>query len=459
MGMSMATNSLQQKMDSSGGPLPMMRGSRAGPYVFPIPAEYSNWRDEQRAWREGVALMDLSYHMTDLYIEGPDALRLLSELGANTFNGFADGKAKQYVACAPSGYLIGDMILFALADGVMNVVGRPTVANWIQYKAQAGRYDVKIERDERTVDNPRPKRTFRYQVQGPEAWKLLETLHGKPFQPPKFFQQGRITVAGREFRCLRHGMGGAPGLEIFGPREQGPEVKAAILEAGKQFGLRQVGSRAYGTSVVDSGWLPCPLPAIYSGEDMQSYREWLPSDSYEGIASLGGSFDSGNIEEYYFTPWELDYGRVVRFDHDFVGRSALEAIAQRPHRKKVSLVWNAEDVTTLYRSQMTPGRNGKYMEAPVANYASYPYDRVINHRGDTVGVSTYIAFLAPDNAWVSLGVVDEEWSAPGNEVLLIWGEPGTQSHRPPVEKHLQMQLRATVTTWPFSSLAQKSYRP
>lgn len=56
----MTTMSLQQKMDYAGGPLKMMRDSQTGPYAFPIPPEFSNWRDEQRAWREGVALMDQS---------------------------------------------------------------------------------------------------------------------------------------------------------------------------------------------------------------------------------------------------------------------------------------------------------------------------------------------------------------------------------------------------------------
>src|ERR1041384_590789 len=110
------TQRLQQKIDRCAGPLNMLRASQAGPYPFPIPAEFSNWRDEQRAWREGVALMDQSFHMTDLYVEGPDVIRLVSSLAVNGFDGFGNDKAKQLVACAPSGHLIGDMILFGLGD-------------------------------------------------------------------------------------------------------------------------------------------------------------------------------------------------------------------------------------------------------------------------------------------------------------------------------------------------------
>ena len=42
---------------------------------------------------------------------------------------------------------------------------------------------------------------------------------------------------------------------------------------------------------------------------MKSYREWLPAEGYEGGGSIGGSFDSANIEDYYLTPYELGYGR------------------------------------------------------------------------------------------------------------------------------------------------------
>ena len=50
-------------------------------------------------------------------------------------------------------------------------------------------------------------------------------------------------------------------------------------------------------------------------------------ESYEAKASIGGSFVSANIEDYYLTPWDLGYGHFVKFDHDFIGREALEKMA------------------------------------------------------------------------------------------------------------------------------------
>lgn len=455
----MSVQSLQSKIDASGGVLAMMRNSQTGPYQFPIPAEFSNWRNEQRAWRETVALMDQSFHMTDLYVEGPEVMEFVSSLAVNTFANFSDGKAKQFIACAPNGYLIGDMIIFGLGENLVNIVGRPTVANWVEFQAATSGFDVRCDRDERTLQNSRPRKTFRYELQGPNAWALLEKLNGKPIDQPRFFQMGHIDVAGRTYRSLRHGMGGGPGLEFWGPVEHAAEVKAAILEAGAEFGLQQVGARAYSSAAVDSGWLPCPLPAIYSGEDMRAYREWLPATSFDGIAALGGSYVTDNIEDYYFTPWEIDYGRLIRYDHDFVGRGALEQLETTQHRKKVSLVIHPDDAAAVYRSQMTVGDNGKAMEVPTAHYSAYPYDTVLDQGDRQVGVSTYTSFIDPDGAWVSLAVVDESVAAEGTDLSIIWGEPNGGSPRPTVEPHKQMTLRATVSGWPFSKVAQHGYRP
>ena len=217
-----------------------------------------------------------------------------------------------------------------------------------------------------------------------------------------------------------------------------------------------MGGRAYSSAAIDSGWIPCPLPGIYTGEAMRPYRQWLKADSFDAIASLGGSFYSDRIEDYYFTPWDLDYGRLIKFDHDFVGREALQKRATQPHRKKVSLVWNTDDVVAIHRSLGTE-TNAKYMELPAAHYASYPYDKVLR-KGRMVGVSTYVGYLFPDRAWVSLAVVDEADAEIGRELTVIWGEESGGSNRPLVERHKQVEVRATVAAWPFSRLAREGYR-
>ena len=197
-------------------------------------------------------------------------------------------------------------------------------------------------RDERSAVNQGRRTFYRYQVQGPNAAKLIEKITRQTAPDIRFFNMGVFTIANHEVRALRHGMVGQPGWEIFGPWEHGEDVKNAIVEAGKEFGLRQVGARTYPTSCLESGWIPSPLPAVYTGDAMKAYRQWLKGTSYEAMASLGGSFYSSDVRDYYLTPYDLGYGPFVKFDHDFIGRGALEKMPQT--RKKVTLVWNGDDV-------------------------------------------------------------------------------------------------------------------
>lgn len=105
--------SLEELLGSVDNPVDMLRNAQVGPNVYPgVAAEFTNWRDEQYAWQHTCILFDLSYHMVDLALEGPDALKLLSHVGFNSFEGFEVNQAKQLAPCSPDGYVIGDVILF-----------------------------------------------------------------------------------------------------------------------------------------------------------------------------------------------------------------------------------------------------------------------------------------------------------------------------------------------------------
>jgi vanillate/3-O-methylgallate O-demethylase len=453
----MSDQCLEDLLQSAGSPVKLARNSQIGPYVYPaVPSEFSNWRDEQRAWRETCALFDQSHHMTDLSIEGRDAIALLSALGVNSFESFQVGKAKQFVACNPDGFVIGDGILFFLDENKLRLVGRPSAHNWVQYHAETDGYDVELRRDERTAVNPTGRRElYRYQLQGPTAPEVLEKATDGPVPDIKFFNLGELVIAGRKVHALHHGMSGAPGLELFGPWEDGEAVRAAIVEAGEGFGLRQVGARVYATNTLESGWIPSPLPAVFSGQEMEAYRRWLPAKGYEATGSLGGSFYSDEIEDYYLTPHDLGYWHFVKFDHDFIGRDALEEIADRPARKKVTLVWNGDDVARAMGTLFEKGDAVKYIDLPLSNYATWPYDKVL-HDGEIVGLSTFSGYSYNERAQLSLAMVDVDIEI-GTEVTLVWGEEDGGSAKPVVERHAQAELRAIVSPCPYSEVARTSY--
>jgi vanillate/3-O-methylgallate O-demethylase len=458
----MSYKNLEEKIQASGNVVQMLRNSQIGAYVYPVVApEFSNWRDEQHAWVETCVLYDQSHHMVNLYVRGKDALKLLSHLSTNSFKNFTVDKAKQFAPCSHDGYVIGDGILFYLAENELAYVGRNPAANWIEFHAKTGGYDVTTEYDDRSPSRPMGKpvsRTaYRYQVQGPNAEQVIRKLNGGKSPDIKFFNMGYMTIGGRKVRALRHGMAGAPGLEVWGPYAEGDEVRAAILEAGKDAGIVQVGARAYATNTLESGWIPSPVPAVYSGAKMKSYREWLPVTGYEANAGLGGSFVSSKIEDYYTSPWDLGYHTFTKYDHDFIGKEALQAMENKVHRKKVTFAWNDDDVIKVLKSMFAPqGENYKFIDLPLSNYASSSFDSVV-HGGKVVGASMFSGYSANERKMLSLGIVEEQYAKPGTQLTLVWGEENGGTKKTTVERHKQTELRVVVGPTPYAKQARETY--
>jgi syringate O-demethylase len=452
--------SLEELLRASGNPVQLLRNAQVGPNVYPgVPAEFTNWRDEQLAWQNTCVLFNQSFHMAELAVEGPDALELLSRLGVNSFAGFAPGKAKQFVPCTPAGHVIGDVILFALGETEYNLVGRAPVLNWVTYHAQTGGYDVSVELDQRSALRSDGRRKhYRFQIQGPNAMQVIERALGHPPEELRFFNMRTERIAAREVCALRHGMVGQPGWELFGPWEDGEAVHEALVSAGEEFGMRLVGGRAYSSNALESGWIPSPLPAVYTGDGLRAYREWLPAAGYEGSASIGGSFDSPDIEDYYFTPWDLGYGHLVKFDHDFIGRETLKRMADDPHRTKVTLALADEDVAHTIGAMFRKEDRAKFMDWPSAVYAMHPFDKVLAD-GQAVGISTWIGYSANEGKMLTLAVMNEDYAEPGTEVSLVWGEPDGGSAKPTVERHVQVEIGAVVSPVPYTEAVRRSYAP
>jgi len=452
--------SLEDLLGTVESPVEHLRNSQTGANVFPgVPPEFTNWRDEQRAWQTSCLLFDQSFHMNDLLVRGPDALGLLMHLGVNSFDGWAFDRAKHFVPCTPDGYVIGDVILFPLAEDEFNLVGRAPALNWVTYHAETGGYDVELELDLRTaLRTDGRRRSYRFQLQGPNAMQVTENALRQAPPDLKFFHTTTVAIAGRTVGALRHGMVGQPGWELFGPWEDREAVLEAILAAGEDLGLLRSGGRAYSSNTVESGWIPSPLPAVYSGASLKPYREWLPAAGYEGVASLGGSLDSPAIEDYYFTPWDLGYGSYVKFDHDFIGREALERMAEGKHRQKVTLALDDEDLTRTIATMFQPADRAKFIDWPAAVYAMHQYDKVTVD-GERVGVSTWIAYSSNEGKMLTLAVLDAHYAEPGTEVTFVWGEEDGGTTKPTVEEHVQTEIGAVVCPVPYVEAVRTSYAP
>jgi vanillate/3-O-methylgallate O-demethylase len=441
----------------------MLRNSKIGMYVYPVVApEFTNWRDEQGAWRDHAVLFDQSHHMDELIVEGPDAEAFLSYVGINGFTNFDLNRAKHFVPVTPAGHVIGDMIIFRERIDKFILVGRAPTANWVRFQAAYGEWKVRLLHDPRSNSRPDGERIlrthYRFQIQGPNAPAIFERINGGPVPDIKFFHVNEINVGSKKVQALRHGMAGAPGLEIWGPYADKHYIQSTILQAARDIGVNlvQVGSRAYSTNTLESGWIPSPLPGIYTGGGMiAEYRDWLGADSYEAAGSIGGSYVSDDISDYYVNPFELGYGFYIGWKKDdFFGKDALTKMKDGPNRKKVTFEWNKEDVLKIIASGLEQGTPFKWIDFPQPNYASSSADMVM--QGDKMmGMSMFNGYSWNERCFLSLGVVDASVEV-GDVLTMKWGEP-EQTGKTSAESHQETEIRVRVSDTPYAKDARENY--
>jgi vanillate/3-O-methylgallate O-demethylase len=432
----MASPSLQDGIDKAGSPVKLLWKPNAAPFKVPVvPPEFTGWREEQGAWHRAPTLSDLSHHMSDTFIDGRDSTRLLKSVSANDYDNFAVGQAKQFIPVTKNGDIVTDGILLREEEEKYTLSGVPAAQSWVKYHAEKGGYDVRCTTDpDSGTRQSGPPVLFRYQIQGPHALELVQRVFGGPLPKSKFFHSVTVSLGDKRIRALRHGMLGQAGYEFIGAFEDGEFVKDAMLAAGREFGLVCIGGLAYATNGIESGWIPTPTPGIYVAPELAEYRRWLSLYSFEGQKPLHGTFRSENIEDYYVSPYELGYGKSIAFNHDFIGREALEKAKELVKRTKVTLVFNADDVRNIF------GANPQY----TLSYARY---RVEGPSG-LAGITFYCGYIYLERSILGLALVDNRYAAPGTEVTVLWGEHDSSCQR----------IRATVQPAPYNEFARTQYR-
>jgi vanillate/3-O-methylgallate O-demethylase len=441
----MTTPNLQEAIEKAGSPMKLMWKPNSKPATVPvIQPEYAGWRQEQAAYSRSAAFSDLSHHMSDLFIEGPDATRLLRDVSANDYESFAIGQAKQFIPVTEQGLILTDGILMRDAQEKYGLSGVPAAQNWVRYHGERGKYDVSFAIDpdssNRKTGNPV---LFRYQIQGPNALEVVERCFGGPLPKTRFFHSTPVTLGGRNFRAFRHGMAGTPGYEFIGEWKDAAHVREALLNAGGPSGMIHIGGKAYYTNGIESGWIPTPTPAIYTAPELEDYRRFISLYSFEGMRGLHGSYFSENVEDYYVSPYELGYGKSIAFNHDFIGRDALEKARDSVPRTKVTLVFNPDDVNKVFGSD----------HDFILSYARYR----VEAGSVLAGMTFYTGFIDPAGTILSLALVNNRYAQPGTEVTVTWGEHPGHGTDPNADLGFP-KLRATVQVAPYSEVARTTYR-
>lgn len=411
-----------------------------------VPWEHSGWRDEVVAWKETAYIHGHLNPTTTYRIKGPDALKFLSHQCTNSFEVFSVGASKHAIMCNDAGHVMTHGMLLRLGeDEFITYWLDPWISDALE-KAQE-RYDVEGEDLTGTV--------FLFQIAGPNSLYILEKATGESLRDIGFLRHRPTTVDGRDLRILRIGMAGTLAYELHGPLEDAIPVYNAVLEAGASMGIRRLGVHAYMMNHTENGFPQAGLhflggPTTDTEGEAEEIGQSLAEaeTSEEGGLKFSGSA-SDQPELFLRDPVELGWGHMVRLDHEFVGREALERVLAAPTRKTVTLVWNHEDLADVFLSQFGPGES--YREMPF----STDHAVQIGHGGDynihadlvlkdgkQVGVSSGRVYSQYYREMISMCVLDIEHAELGTEVAVLWGEPGTR----------QKEIRATVSRYPFLDL-------
>lgn len=433
----MNDQSLADTVQAAGDPIQARR--QAPGVTFPgiqlRGTAFTNWVDEQRAWEETCYVGDYSF-TEEIRVEGPDALDLFRDISVNSFEHVGYDRAKFLLQCNADGQSVGNGILYRIDEDVFDFHALPVVTNpWIEYQLETGDYDATLE----------VRETFMIGVQGPNAIEVIEKMVDKELSNYDLLGLEQVEVNGRSVRILAHGMAGERGVEFQGPMEYADEIWNAAVEAGREYGIRQLGGRAQFTAQAVGSSIPVVgvdyLPAIYS-EDTKGFREWLPARSPEAMLTIEGSFDGDAISDWYRSPVELDRGHLVSFDHDFIGREALEAEVETPKRHFVNLVWDDEDVAEVLATY-TQEDNYKFIDIPTLHKIRLVMDEV-RKDGQSIGTCSHPSYHYNAREFVSPATLDVEHTDPGTDVTIVWGEGNEDNEIWDVMPHVQTEVRATV---------------
>lgn len=391
--------------------------------------EYTSWMDESMSWKETCYIGDWSF-LWERRFKGPDALKLLSAISVNSFAKFDIGQAKHVVHCDKSGKVIHEGILSRVDDEDFILFGRGGF--WADYRLRKGKYNAISE----------PVDLFNFQVSGPNAVAVVEKAAGESVRNIGFMRFRKIRIDGHEIWALRQGMAGEIGFELQGPIKHRDDVYAAILNAGTQYGIRRLGARVATINHLEACFptiVSDYLPAIFD-DDMAEYLAEFDAamPRFASTFNIAGSFEADDVSAWYRSPVELGWTKNIKFDHDFIGRNALEEEVANPKRTMRTLVWNSDDVVDVYASLFKKGKAYQFMDIPRDQRGFMYADKVISD-GKTVGVATSRGYSYYFREMISLCTIDLSHSEIGTEVAVVWGEPGEP----------QKEIRAKVAPAPY----------
>ncbi|MBQ3995822.1 MAG: aminomethyltransferase family protein [Clostridia bacterium] len=435
------------------------------------PTEITGFWDESLSWHDGCYInTSLNSPFPACDIEGPDAEKFLEKYIVNSMENRPIGKGMHAIFCNDEGKIVADGIIVKRGEHKYRSLCIMMVP--ILAQMEAGNFDITITDLTGTF--------VLNQFCGPRSLELMEALTEEDLHDLKFMCYKETEIDGMPVDILRVGMAGTLGYEIHCKMEHAQEIYRLCMTIGEQYGIRHLGWQAYRNAHTEGGFPQASVHFWYA--DYMHFTDKLvgarpapafpaelnlappnadPDDLLTKLSTvlLDGSFSDAEFAAFNCTPYDVGWDKMVKFDHDFVGRSALEKIKEEHPHQVVTLEWNPEDIQTVWGSVFTDEKPFKRLDMvgdlmPYGEFEFFPqlgimmprrtyleFDRVLADEKE-VGISSGRMFSPHYRKMLSLCVIDKAFAEPGTEVDILWGNPGER----------QMKIRATVAGFPYGDI-------
>jgi aminomethyltransferase len=348
-------------------------GARIVPFAgYNMPLEYTGVKDEHLTVRKSVGVFDVS-HMGEIWVHGPQAAEFIQRVTTNDVYKLYDGRI-QYT-CFPNGLggIVDDLLVYQVAqERFLMVVNAANIEKDWKWLKEMNTYDTALENAS--------DQTAQLAVQGPDAAATLQKLTGIDMNGMGHYTFVMDSLAGvPEVIVSATGYTGAGGFELYFRRGEAVKIWNAVMEAGREFGIKAVGLAARDTLRLEMGY------CLY-----------------------------GNDIDETTSPIEAGLGWITKFteNNDFIDRERL--LRQKTEGVSRKLV----GFTMVERG------------IPRQHY------EILNGKGIRIGTVTSGTMSPMMNTGIGMGYVAADYALPGQEILIRIRnkEPGAVVVKLPIYK-------------------------
>lgn len=228
-------------------------GAKMVPFAgYNMPVEYTGINDEHINVREKLGVFDVS-HMGEFWVKGPKALEFIQRVTSNDASVLTDGKVQYSYFPNGKGGIVDDLLVYKIdSETYLLVVNAANIEkDWRWCVEQGGKMGLTGGNELYNASDE----IAQLAIQGPLALKAIQKIVNVPVEDMEYYTFKKLNIAGiKDAIFSTTGYTGAGGCEIYVANEDGPKLWKAVMEAGKEFGLKPIGLAARDTLRLEMGF-------------------------------------------------------------------------------------------------------------------------------------------------------------------------------------------------------------